>query len=101
MQTPKKRAERGRADWPPRKYLKFAEDQAVKTAKSLVEFRERNGLESVASVDDAVQLANLVADLAALGQKETVDQAIWIADHVERLLDLLATEIDELIASNK
>jgi len=82
--------------------LQFAEDTAVKSAKTLQQWQSDLGGDSEkASVDDAVSLAKTIAALAAFGRSQPAEQSIVIAGKVELLLDCLANEMDELLASKK
>jgi len=102
MVDDKRRVKLRRTTWKPAELLQFAEDQAVKSVKTLQQWQAKFGERSEkASGDDAVSLARTIAALAAFGRQQSAEQAIVIAGKVELLLDCLANEMDELLASKK
>ena len=84
----------------PREFLSQAEDIAVRirkllrARKSAAEDPERLGKQ-----DDAIRLAVLVEQIARKGQARPAAKAIEIAEYIERLLDMLWTEVDNLLVS--
>ena len=86
----------------PSALLKLAENQALQCTRFLREYQEKlRYVGGEASVEDALQLANLVVALAARGRKSDAARAIEIESSVEIYLDLLATEIDNLLAKTR
>lgn len=90
----------GRGTWRPSRQLKAAEDAAVSIAKVLRHWKEVfGGHPGLASVEDAIALADLVAKMAAFGRRGVAEETIDLARRVEQLLDRLQNEVDELLAS--
>ena len=91
---------RPRLDWKPRELLEHGESLAVSIRKRLCELHPRRKLSSTsASTDDAVALAELIQMLASFGKERPAEEAIVIAEQVERMLEMLRTEIDAILAS--
>lgn len=102
MINEKKEVELRRTTWKPTELLQFAENEAVKAAKTLERLQTQLGRHpGKASGSDAVSLARTIAALAAFGRKQPAEQAIEIAAKVEILMGRLADEMDFLFALKK
>ena len=83
----------------PSEILRSAESSAVRIRKLVGAVRaRREAAGSSGAMDDAQRLAELIERLAAYGQKVRAADAIQIADYVERLLDMLVGELDDILA---
>ena len=84
--------------WKPREFLQNAETLAATVRRQLRQwkwgFPDQSG-----SMDDAVALSLLIEQLARKGRTATAAQATDNAEKVDLLIDLLGTEIDDLLAS--
>jgi hypothetical protein len=90
-----------RRKWKPSGFLRHAEDLAVKIRKELGSWRSPGEAIFSASKGEAARLADLIADIARFGQSQPGKKAAEIAERVEPLLDLLTSEIDELLSSGR
>ena len=84
--------------WKPRELLRNAEALSATVRKQLRQWKRRFPDQS-GSIDDAVALALLIEQLARKGRTATAAQATDIADKVDQLIDLIGTEIDDLLTS--
>lgn len=82
--------------------LRLAENEAIQIAKFLRENREvLTVCGGKASVEDAVNLADSIAALAAMGQQVSAEEAIDIESRVEVFLDILARNVDRFLVSTR
>lgn len=84
--------------WKPREFLRNAEARSVAVRRQLRQWKRRFPDQS-GSMDDAVALALLIEQLARKGRTATAAQATDIAEKVDLMIDLLGTEIDDLLTS--
>jgi adenosylmethionine-8-amino-7-oxononanoate aminotransferase len=83
--------------WRPSEMLEAVENRTVQTAKFLHAHQAKlKGRTGRASVDDAIALADCIIALAGHGRKQIASQASQIAAQVEFLVDLLASELENL-----
>ncbi len=92
-----KRPERA---WKPRDFLKRAEDMSLGIGKACrqIQTRGQPAKQSGATWRDVAELAYLIHDVARRARFLSAAEATEIAEYVERWLDLLRTEITELLA---
>jgi len=86
-------------NWRPSEYLAHAEASANNIRKLLARLPDRDDHSNPASKADAERLAQLVEELARHGQSQSAEVAAVIADQVERVLNLLDNEINELLSA--
>jgi len=81
----------------PSAVLRLMEDQAISVAKFLRHHQQHLvGTGESASVEDALQVADLVANLASKGQKCDAEQVSGILCRCEILLDSLVIRVTNL-----
>lgn len=84
--------------WTPRRFLQLAERKANCLRKQLQAFSV-GASGNAGSMGDAIALTLLIEQLSQKGRNADADEATEIAEKVDLLVDLLWTEIDELLAS--
>jgi hypothetical protein len=82
--------------WTPRRLLAFAERYCASTRKLLEVRQDRPGL-SGPSWRIAAEHAHVIEKISKKGMRSPAAEATEIAEYVEQLLDLLRTEINELL----
>ncbi|MDX1965799.1 MAG: hypothetical protein SFV23_01395 [Planctomycetaceae bacterium] len=86
----------------PSAVLRLAENEAQECAKFLRERQPQLAKCGVsASVEDALSIAETIIALAKMGQHLDAEQVIDVVSRVEIFLDLLASEVDKLLAKTK
>jgi hypothetical protein len=82
-----------------RERLREAECHAVDVRKMLKSFQRLKGIVGRGEMDDAVQLAQAIEQLAHFGQHCSAADVVDVASQVEVLTSILRGEVDGLSAS--
>ncbi len=84
----------------PSEFLRSVETRAIRIRKLLASSNEaRKAQRTSGSMDDAVQLADLIERLSRYGQTIAAADAIAVADYVDLLVDILKAKVDALLTS--